>query len=108
MIHGSLLLAAYNSDIPRFRLLLSQGADVNEVELGTGFTSLHIACLRGDTALAQEIIEHDNRTDEVDFQIRCLHRPRLAWQLAMNAHYYALARIVDDAGLRKHGAPHLA
>ena len=98
---GDLIRAAYSGDLMKFRALLRDGADINEIEEKTGFTSLHIACSLGNSHLVAEILEFDNSTNLVDFEIRCLHRPRLAWQLAMNAHFYNVARSVDAAGLHK-------
>lgn len=92
---------AYRGDAAGVARLLQNGADVNSVDPSDNLTILHIACLQGDLQLANVILDHDKNFGDVDFTIKSLHRPRLAWQFAMNGNFTELAELVDGAGLRK-------
>jgi ankyrin repeat protein len=96
-----IIIAAYESRYDDVRRLLAMGVDVNSVDARDNLSILHIACLQGDLTLAQIILDHDKSHGNVDFSIRSLYRPRLAWQYAMNGNFTELAEIVHAAGLAK-------
>lgn len=93
--------AAYAAHHEQVARLLAEGVDVNTVDPRDNLTILHIACMQGDDRLVDIILEHDKLHGGVDFDIRSRHRPRLAWQFAINCNFPELAERVDDAGLAK-------
>lgn len=103
-----IVIAAYAGNVDEVRSLLDSGASVNSCDPADNLSLLHIACLQGDMRLVQLILEHDAKTGEVDFSLRSLYRPRLAWQFAMNSSFYEIAELVDRAGLNRAalGTPH--
>lgn len=96
-----IIIAAYAGNCALVSALLQEGVDVNSVDPDDNLSILHIACLQGDKALVNLLLEHDKAYHNVDFSIRSLHRPRLAWQFAMNGNFFDIAQIVDQAGLDK-------
>lgn len=103
-----IVIAAYVSDYESIQHLLETGADINSVDIRDNLSLLHIACMQGDERLVKILLDYDKENGNLDFSIRSLYRPRLAWQLAMNAHHYELARIVDEASFRKQKLPQKA
>lgn len=95
-IEGDLLSAARMGDIELFSTLLRSGADINITTADRGLTSLHIACEQGDKELVETILAYHRETGRVDFTIKTSVKPRLAWQLAMNAGFYDIANQVDE------------
>ena len=96
-----IIRAAYAGDHRLVSDLLQKGADVNAIDPNDNLTVLHIACLQGDRALAEVVLERDKNFGDVDFNIRSRHRSFLAWQFAMCADFVELAELVDNAGLAK-------
>jgi ankyrin repeat protein len=53
-----LIDAVLENNVPEFRRLLSDGADVNAKHSRTGLTSLSVACHEGHVQLVKELVEH--------------------------------------------------
>lgn len=52
--------------IPCLQVLLSHGADVNQVDLDKGTTALHYAAIRSTTDVLQILLDHGARFDILD------------------------------------------
>lgn len=99
----SIIQAAYRRDQELVAKLLIDGANVNDVDPEDHLTCLHIACMNGDDAIVDVILNWDKSHQGVDFDIKSKYRPRLAWQYAMNSHHYEIARKVLAASKRSRG-----
>lgn len=93
--------ASYASNVKLVAELLDNGVDINSVDPRDNLSILHIACMQGDADLVKLLLKHDEEHGDLDFTIRSLHRPRLAWQYAMNSGHVEIAHLVDRAGLKK-------
>lgn len=96
-----IIRAAYAGDISQVAILLENGVSVNSVDPRDNLSILHIACMQGDSRLAELVLQRDKVIGDVDFTIKSLFRPRLAWQFAANGNHLELAARVHDAGIRK-------
>lgn len=100
-----IITAAYAGDVERVATLLKSGVDVNTRDPRDSLTVLHIGCLQGDRALVDLVLEWDRAHDDVDFELKSSHRPRMAWQFAINSNHLEIARRVDLAGINKRSRP---
>lgn len=90
-----IISAALDGNSELVDTLLEQGEDINTVDPVKGFTCLHIACMQGHRALLDVLVKHHKEHGDLDFTIRAIDPPRLAWQMAMNFHHYDIANEVD-------------
>lgn len=97
----NIIQAAYAGNHNLVAALLREGDNVNSVDPRDNLSILHIAGLQGDRELVRVVLDYERQVGGVDFTIRSLYRPRLAWQFAMNRNFIEIAELIDDAGLAK-------
>lgn len=90
-----IITAALNDDNELVFKLLSGGVDVNTSD-PIGFTPIHIACLHGNSALVNGLLEHSRLVQPIDFKLRT-RDGLLPWQIAMDNHHYEIAQVVINA-----------
>jgi ankyrin repeat protein len=96
-----IIQAAYDGNIAKVAALLAGGVSVNSVDPRDNLTILHIACLQGDTRLAETLLQHDTSNDDLDYGVVTKSKSRQAWQLAMAGNFFDLAHRVHRAALVK-------
>lgn len=96
-----IVIYTYSGYVDMVLKLLKDGQSPNTVDPRDNLSLLHIAAMQGDAKMVQLLLDHDKKYRNLDYSIKSIFRPRLAWQYAANNGFNELADRILDAEINK-------